>query len=131
SFARTRIARRAAFLRRAPLCRIDLAPILRAFLAALAPARQDLLLVRSIVRAIEPEQLFPELRIVRVALAAAFGWRERSRLALAFTLLDTAPLAPAMFARALAMAGHGRRSPDAETRAPISGKAEIGVALQA
>src|SRR5262249_50578871 len=36
AFARPRVARRAAFLRRAPLRRIDLAPILRAFLAALA-----------------------------------------------------------------------------------------------
>jgi len=119
SFPRTRVARLAAFVRGAPLRCIDLVPIIRVFLIALALAPQDLVLVGGVGSAVRCENLFAELPVVRVALAAttaALGRGERTR-ALAATLLATAPLAPAIFARALAVAGHGWKFPDAETRA--------------
>src|SRR5262249_34854969 len=70
SFARTRVARLAAFVRRAALRCIDLVAIIRVFRTALAPARQDLVLVGGIGGTVRGENLFAELRIVRVARAA-------------------------------------------------------------
>src|SRR5262249_2096167 len=146
--------------------RLDLAPVFRVFGASLALARPDLADMGGMPSPIRCENALPELRIFRITFAPtppALGWGERTRPALFVilsaivrTLLGMAPLAPAMFARALAVAGHGIGFPNAKARAaakrgricdhaatqvgcsrlarstvPISGTPEIGAALQA
>ena len=103
----------------------DLVPIVRVVGIALAVVLENLASVTSVVAAIPRKDLFAVLRIFGIALAPALDRGERRRRALAHilaatacTLLGTAPLAPALFARALAVAGHElMRRPNAETRA--------------
>ena len=137
----------------------EFVPIARVLRVALALACLNFGFVGRIVGPNGRNNFFPVLRVFRVAFAPALKplrRGQRPRLALFGGLLGTAPLAPAMFARALAVAGHAVRNPNAETRAaakrsrtndctaaqvgssrlaratvPILGTAEIGAALQA
>jgi hypothetical protein len=103
----------------------DFFSIVRIVGVALAVVLQDLGPVAGVVTAIPSKYLFSVLRVLRVAFAPPLGRGEYRRRALphilsaaACTLLGTAPLAPAMFARALAVTGHEMlRFPNAETRA--------------
>jgi hypothetical protein len=89
----------------------------RVFGVALAQPRADLAFRGSVVGTLRCKFLLPILRVLRVAFAPALGTGQR-RGACAGALLAMAPLAPAMFARALAVTGHEMlRRPDARKRA--------------
>jgi hypothetical protein len=106
--------RRDSVLAFEPTCG-DFFSIVRIVGVAPAVVLQDLGPVAGVVTAIPSKYLFPVLRVLRVAFAPTLGRREPRRRALPHifltttrTLLGMAPLAPAMFARALAVAGHDR-----------------------